>query len=160
VANRAGIFITGLVVGALAMGIFVYMALPRAMLTVHGSALDFDSTVVSLENAARQHDYSVPHVYDIQQSLISAGHVDMTRLKVISLCQPDYAYEILSRDPNKPLAALMPCRVAVYEAADGRVYISAFNMGRLAGLLGGNAAEVMSRVAADEDRMFSHLYTR
>lgn len=158
-ARKAGIFITGLVVGALLMGILVYIGLPRMMLRVHRSALDFDSTVTSIENAAASHRYEVPNIYDIQKSLVSAGHADMTRLKVISLCQPDHAYSVLRHDENKPVSGIMPCRLAVYETADGRVYLSELNVGRLGSLFGGNIAEVMGTVAAEQESMFSHLYT-
>jgi uncharacterized protein (DUF302 family) len=157
-ARKAGIFITGLVVGALLMGIFIYVGLPRMMFRVHRSALDFDSTVMSVENQAASHGYKVPKVYDIQESLVSAGHAQMTKLKIISLCQPDHAYGLLKHDENKSLSAIMPCRVAVYEIADGSVYVSELNIRRLGSLFGGNIAEVTGTVAAEQDSMFSHLY--
>lgn len=123
-ARKAGIFIAGLVVGALLMGILVYLALPGMMFKVHRSNLDFESTVTSIENAAGSHKWKVPKVYDIQASLVSAGHKDMTRLKIVSLCQREYAYRLLQTDENKFVSAIMPCRAAVYEATDGAVYIS------------------------------------
>jgi uncharacterized protein (DUF302 family) len=157
-ARKVAIFIAGLVVGVLLMGVLVYMALPRMMLRVHRSALDFDSTVTSIENAAESHEWKVPKIYDIQGSIVSAGHADMTRLKVISLCHPHHAYTLLSRDENKFVAGIMPCRVAVYEATDGIVYISELDMGRLAGLFGGEIGEVMNTISGEQERMFSHLY--
>jgi uncharacterized protein (DUF302 family) len=157
-ARKAGIFVTGLVVGALLMGIIVYVGLPRMMFKVQRSALDFDSTVMSIENTAVSHGYKVPKVYDIQESLVSAGHADMTRLKVISLCRPDHTYSLLQHDENKSVSAIMPYRLAVYETADGGVYLSELNVGRLGSLFGGNIAEVTRTVAAEQDSMFSHLY--
>ena len=157
-ARKAGIFITGLVVGALLMGILVYIALPRMMLKVHRSTLDFDSTVTSVENAAVAHKWKVPKVYNIQESIVSAGHTDMMRLKVISLCHPDYAYSLLKYDENKYVSGIMPCRVAVYENTGGAVYMSELNIGRLAGLFGGDIAEVMGIMSSEQEYMFSHLY--
>lgn len=157
-ARKAAIFITGLVVGALLMGLIVYLALPGMMLKVHRSALDFDSTVTSIENAAESHEWKVPKVYDIQESIISAGHADMTRLKVISLCHPHHAYSLLRHDGNKFVSGIMPCRVAVYESTDGAIYMSELNTGRLAGLFGGDIAEVMGVISTEQHRMFSHLY--
>jgi len=157
-ARKAGIFIAGLVVGALLMGILVYLALPGMMFKVHRSNLDFESTVTSIANAADSYKWKVPKVYDIQASLISAGHNDMTRLKIVSLCQPDYAYGLLQRDGNKFVSAIMPCRAAVYETADGAVYISELNTGRLGGLFGGDIAGVLETISGEQERMFSHLY--
>lgn len=157
-ARKAGIFITGLVVGALLMGIFVYLTLPRMMLKVHRSNLDFESTVTSIQNAADSYKWNVLKVYDIQASLISAGHTDMTRLKIVSLCQPYYAHSLLQHDENKFVSGIMPCRVAVYETGDGGVYVSELNAGRLGSLFGGDIAEVMGTISVEQTRMFSHLY--
>jgi len=157
-ARKAGIFITGLVVGALLMGVFVYLALPGMMFKVHRSNLDFESTVTSIENAADSYKWKVPKVYDIQASLISAGNTGMTRLKVVSLCQPHYSYSLLQRDEHKFISGIMPCRAAVYETTDGGVYISELNTGRLGSLFGGDVAAVMETISGEHERMFSHLY--
>ncbi len=157
-ASKAGIFIAGAVVGALLMGVFVYLALPGMMLKVHRSALDFESTVTSIESAAESHEWKVPGVFDIQASLASAGHAEMTRMKVVSLCQPHYAYSLLQHDENKPVSGLMPCRVAVYETAGGEVCISALDTGRLGNLFGAHVAVVLGTIEEEQERMFSHLY--
>ena len=91
-------------------------------------------------------------------SLISAGHTGMTRLKVVSLCQPHYSYSLLQRDEHKFVSGIMPCRAAVYETTDGTVYISELNTGRLGSLFGGDIAEVMETISGEQERMFSHLY--
>ena len=157
-ARKAGIFITGLVFGVLLMALLVYLGLPRMMLSVHRSTLDFDSTVTSVENAAASHDWLVPKVYNVQESIVSAGHTGMARLKVISLCHPDHAYRLLRHDENKMISGIMPCRIAVYETADGQVYISGLNIGRLGSLFGGDIAEVTGIIAAEQERMFAPIY--
>ena len=158
--RKAGLFVTGMVVGAVLMGIFVYLALPRMMLRVNRSVLDFESTVTSIESAASTYKWKVPKVYDIQASIVSAGHADMTRLKVVSLCQPYHAYSLLQGDDNKFVSALMPCRVAVYESTDGEVFISELDTGRLGSLFGGDIAAVMGTISEEQERMFSHLYAQ
>lgn len=157
-ARKAGLFVSGIVVGAVLMGILVYLALPRMMLRVHRSALDFESTVTSIKSSAETYKWKVPKVYDIQASIRSAGYADMTRLKVVSLCQPYYAYSLLQHDENKLVSGLMPCRVAVYETAGGEVYISELDTGRLGALFGGDIAAVMGTISGEQERMFSHLY--
>jgi uncharacterized protein (DUF302 family) len=128
------------------------------MFAVHRSALDFEATVASIENAAGAYGYKVPKVYDIQASLVSAGHADMARLKVVSLCQPHHAYDLLRRDENKLVSGLMPCRIAVYETAGGEVYVSGLDTGRLGSLFGGDIARVMRTVSEEQERMFSSVY--
>lgn len=82
----------------------------------------------------------------------------MTRLKIVSLCQPHCACNLLQRDENKFVSGIMPYRAAVYEAADGTVCISELNTGRPGSLFGGDIAEVMETISGEQERMFSHLY--
>jgi uncharacterized protein (DUF302 family) len=156
--RAAGIFVTGVVVGLLLMGIFVYAALPRLMFTVNRSTLDFDTTVLSIEKAAVSCNWKVPEILDLQQVAVSAGHSGMTPVKVISLCHPDYAYRLLRSDRNKAISGIMPCRVAVYETAEGEVFISKLNLGLLGSLFGGDMGQTIHTVSAEQKRMFSHLY--
>ena len=102
----------------------------------------------------------VPKIYDMQYNLQTAGHADMTRMKVVSLCHPDYAYNILNDDVNKKVASMMPCRIGVFEAADGKVYITRMNMGLLSRMFGGKIEDVMTRVQTEEDLILADIEAR
>ena len=147
------VFVVGLIVGFIVMGILVWNIMPKMMLNVHKSSLDFDSTVTKLNEKAEEFGWHVPKIYDIQQSLISADHEDMTRLKILSLCKPDYAYKILMEDGNKKVSAIMPCRIGVYETSAGEVYVSEMNIGLMSKMFGGTIEEVMSLAAEEENNM-------
>ncbi|KAF5410762.1 MAG: hypothetical protein C5S47_05715 [Candidatus Methanogasteraceae archaeon] len=41
------------------------------------------------------------------------------RIKVVEMCQPEYASGPLGTDDTKFVAVMMPCAVAVYEKSDG-----------------------------------------
>ena len=155
--NKLVVFAFGLVLG-LAGGVFaVWNIMPSQMLTVHESALDFDQTVATIETRATEAGWQVPKIYNLQQSLIKAGHSDMTRLSVISLCQPDHAYNILSDDDNKRVAAMMPCRIGIYETADGAVRVVGMNMGLMSKMFGGAIEEVMGKVSSEEAAMLKGI---
>ena len=155
--NKVIILIVGLIVGVAATVAIGGAAMPSMMLEVRQSRLAFDETVTAIETAAINQGWQVPKIYDLQQSLIKAGHENMTRMRILSLCQPDHAYNILSDDKNKMVAAMMPCRIGVFETADGKVYVSQMNIGLMSKLFGGKIEEVMGKVATEEETMLRDL---
>ena len=84
--------------------------------------------LTAIKEAALKQGWQVPKIYDIQKSLKKAGHEDITRIKILSFCQPDHAYKILKDDENRKVTAIMPCRIGIYETKDGKVYISEMNV--------------------------------
>jgi len=48
---KTKIFVTGVILGFLAMGAVVWIAMPRMMINVHKSPYGFDETVVAVEAA-------------------------------------------------------------------------------------------------------------
>ena len=152
-----GPFVAGLVIGLIVMGIAVWTLMPGMMITVHESKLGFEETVSAINESAIERGWTVPKIYDIQASLKKAGQEDMTRVKILSICQPDHAYSILKDDTDKKVTAIMPCRIGVYETADGRVFISEMNIGLMSKMFGGTIAEVMGGVAEEEKEMLSDI---
>jgi len=143
-------FIGGLILGIALTGFIIAFSMPRMMLTVHESRLGFDETVAAIENAAIEQGWKVPKIYDIQKSLVDAGHTEMGRLTIMSLCKPDHAYEILKEDSRKKVSAIMPCRLGVYETKGGKVFVAGLNVGLMSKMFGGVIEEVMGDVAKEE----------
>lgn len=144
-------FLSGAVIGAVAMGVAVWVAMPSMMLSVHPSRYDFDQTVATLQQSTANKGWKVSKVYDIQKTLQAAGYKDMTPATIFSICQPDHAYKILREDANKMVLAVMPCRVGVYRGADGKTYISTMNIGLMGRMFGGTIAQVMGAAGAEEN---------
>jgi uncharacterized protein (DUF302 family) len=150
-------FIGGLILGIALTGFIIAFSMPRMMLNVHESRLGFDETVAAIENSAMEQGWKVPKIYDIQKSLVDAGHTEMGRLTILSLCQPDHAYEILKEDSRKKVSAIMPCRLAVYEEKGGKVYVAGLNVGLMSKMFGGMIEEVMGDVADEEKEMLKKI---
>ena len=146
-------FLAGLLVGMLLAGVIFWKAMPSMMITIHESKYDVEGTIERLQTAAGPKGWKVPKVYDIQKSLVKAGHTDMTPLKIVSLCQPDHAFEILTEDRNRMVSAIMPCRKGVYVGDDGKTYVAGLNIGLMSKMFGGTIARVMSGVASEEAEM-------
>jgi uncharacterized protein (DUF302 family) len=151
------LFLGGLFIGIILMAIIVWTVMPALMLTIHKSTLNFEQTVSAIQESATQQNWQVPKVYDIQKSLKSAGHEDMTKVTILSLCQPDHAYKILNDDANKKVTAIMPCRLGVYETQDGQVYIAGMNIGLMSKMFGGTIAKVMAEVTKEEHHILQNI---
>ena len=150
-------FVAGLILGAVMTGVAVWMVMPTMMLSVHPSKYGVDETVTMIKQASNTKGWLVPKVYDIQKSLQKAGHDDISSAKIISLCQPHHAYKILNDDENKKVLAVMPCRIGVYTAVNGRTYIAVMNIGLMGKMFGGTIAEVMEAAAADEREILASV---
>ena len=146
----------GFVLGVAAVVLAVYLVAPGQMIVTAESQYDFEKTVAALEAAAADADWSSPATLRLDQSLAKAG-VDFTpRVAVVELCKPEYAEQVLT--DRREMAALMPCRMAVWEGDDGAVYISKMNTGMVAKLFGGTVARVMGgHVAREEHAILSEI---
>lgn len=151
------ILIVGLAVGASLTLLTVWFTMPKMMLHEVRSGLSFDDTVAGIEQAAIKAGWEVPKVYDLQASLSKAGKTDVSRMKVISMCQPDHADTILAEEKNRRVTAMMPCRIGVYEGDDGQVLMTQMNIGLMSRMFGGTIERVMRQVAAEEKTILARF---
>ena len=77
----------------------------------------------------------------------------MTRVKIVTLCNPHYANRILDDDKDKIVTTMMPLGLGVYETKDGAVYISEMNVGLMGMMFGGTIADVMGDASTDIAQM-------
>lgn len=140
--NHSTMFLTGLFSGILIIGLFLVFVFPRMLFTVSESNYDFDKTVEAITEAALINKWSMPHQYDLQQTMAKNGF-EVKPVKVFSVCKPDVAVRILGSDSDRQFSVLMPCRISVYQKADGKTYVSRMNAGLFARLLGGKASTAM-----------------
>lgn len=148
--------LVGMVAGAILCGGAIVAAMPSMMIATEESRLDFDETVAALEKSVADHGWVVSTVMDMNKSMAKHGVEFGPRVKVVKLCNPEYAKSVLTTDRH--VSTLMPCSVAVWEGDDGKVYLSKMNMGLMSKLFGGNIAEVMGKkVVKDERAMLSGI---
>jgi len=153
---KSNSIILGTIIGFLLMGIIVWIAMPPMMINVHKSQYGFDETVAAVEKAVTaQQGWKVSKVFDIQKNIIDAGHQDMTRVKIVTLCNPHYANRILSDDKDKVVTTMMPLGIGVYETKDGSIYMSEMNVGLVGMMFGGTIAEVMGDASTDIAKMIA-----
>ncbi len=123
------------------------------------SPYDFDKTVSTIMDNVKAAGWSMPKIYDIQKMLLEKGKSDVGRMKIVKLCNPDYAESLLAVDDSKFVGVMMPCSVAIYEKADGKTYVSAMNMKLMSYLFGGDIGEILGKVAAADAEILGVLDT-
>lgn len=120
------------------------------------SKYSFDDTVSKLTDAIVQGGWKVIHTHDLQETMTKNGY-EVAPVKVLELCKPQYAQKLLSVDELRIYSNLMPCRISVYEKADGHTYISRMNSAMFAAMIGGVVEEVMSGAYSDAEGFIKAL---
>jgi uncharacterized protein (DUF302 family) len=137
------IFGSGLLIGSVLTVVILFFVSSKMMFTVSESKYGFDQTAEVITKKASELQWSMPHQYDLQQTMAKNGF-EVKPVKVFSLCKPNVAVGILGNDENRSVSSMMPCRISIYEKADGKTYISRMNSGLLSKLMGGKAAAIMN----------------
>lgn len=148
-------FLLGVLVGILLTAIAIWQIMPKFLVHIVQSKHGLEETVSEIEKATLEKGWKVPHIYDIQKTLQGSGYDKMTPLKIISMCQPDHAYSLLSSETEKFISSMMPCRAAVYGKKDGKTYIAYMNISLMSKLFGGRIAKIMGDVSTEQNEIFS-----
>lgn len=106
------------------------------------SPFDVATTVEKLIEAAAKKDWQNPATHDLQQSLAKSGK-EVRPVKVIEICKPEYSGKMLEKSDERIVSVMMPCRISVYEKADGNTYISLLNMEAMAAEMPASIADAV-----------------
>lgn len=135
-------FLAGVISGILISLVLVFALAPKLMFIESESNYDFATTKAMIEKATPEQKWSMPHQYDLQATMDKHGY-QVKPVTVFSVCKPDIAVRILGDDSHRHISSMMPCRIAIYEKADGKTYIARMNATLLARLLGSQVNAVM-----------------
>lgn len=130
---------------------------PDLMLHEQVSPYDFERTLQTITDHAKTRGWKVPKVYDFQETIRKEGGGDIGKVRVIELCQPKYAGELLKSDEHKVMSVMMPCAIGIYEKSDGKTYVATLNMKLMSKVFGGPVGEMLAQVAEDDAAMLSFL---
>jgi len=106
------------------------------------SRFGFAETIEILSKNILEKGWKITIMHDLQETL-KKNSKEVLPVKVIELCNPGIAYQILSKDELRYVSPMLPCRITVYEKSDGFTYISRMNAPALAGMIGGDAAKTI-----------------
>ncbi len=122
----------------------------------NSSKYGFSETVDMLFEIIIEGGWKVIQVLDLQEIMKKNGK-EILPVKVLEICKPDYGYRILSDDELRIYSNMLPCRISVYEKADGKVYISRMNVEFLSSKIGGVAQEIMTLAFTDAENFIKKI---
>jgi uncharacterized protein (DUF302 family) len=120
------------------------------------SRYDFEETINQLSELVPENEWKIIQILDLQETMKKNGK-EVLPVKVVEMCKPGYAYQLLSDDSQRIYSNMMPCRVSVYEKSDGNTYISRMNSAMFAEQIGGVMQEVMSKAFDDVESMIKEI---
>jgi uncharacterized protein (DUF302 family) len=117
------------------------------MIYVKDTDKSVDQAVADVEASVQRHGFGVLHTYDFKATLESKGFELPNECRVLEVCNPKQASEILKSDMRINLA--LPCRISVYEDA-GRTKIGMIQPTALLRLVSESGA--LSQAAEEVER--------
>ncbi len=143
------------ILGAVVAAFIGFKALPGLMITEVPSPLGFEETIAKVKSNAKEMGWKVPKSWKInfQKNLQKVVKVDVGPNQVMGMCEPQAAADILIHDELKQLSVMMPCKIAVYQKADGKTYISIMNMNLLGTAFGDVVKGITTELAPQMDKM-------
>ena len=116
----------------------------NAVMIENQSRYDFASTVDSLSKVILAGGWKILTTHDLQESMKKNGK-EVLPVKVLAICNPGLAYQVLSKDELRDVSPMLPCRISVYEKSDGKTYVSRMNMPAFTGMIDAEAARTVSQ---------------
>ena len=102
------------------------------MLCIKETQKSVDQAFHDLEASIKQHGFGLLHSYDFKQTLKEKGFDLPNECRVLEVCNPKQACEVLQMDMAINMA--LPCRISVYEDK-GKTFIGMVPPSVLLGLI-------------------------
>lgn len=151
------LILTGFILGIIFIMVMMFVFFPSMMIETSESSMGYNETITAIDNNTIDHGWAVLRVWDMKRRMDNAGYEDSPQVSIIELCQADYTHRILKEENDRFISSIMPYRIAVYENADGKVYISRMNLGLMSKFFSSNVKEVMSEAVTDNKNILNEI---
>lgn len=146
----------GLVIGSFVLVIGFFMVAPKFMFLENVVPHSMEEAEEILKKNIELLHWKIPFVHDMQNTMKNNGH-EVLPLKIIEICKPDIAVEVLGKSDERIVSSLMPCRISLYMKGDGRVYVSRLNAGLFSQPLGKIIRGAMSRASNETEEIIKSI---
>ncbi len=85
----------------------------------------FDETINKVQEVLKEQGFGVLSDIDVQATLKKKIDVDFRKYRILGACNPPFAHQALTAEPN--IGVLLPCNVVVQENEAGKVEVSMIN---------------------------------
>ena len=151
--SYAVLLIVGIVIGLVVAAVAGVSVMRSKRVVSQPSAHSFDETCARVENVVGEAEgWSFPNEsFDMGAKLVEKNALpeNLKRIMQYYVCSPMIAKTVLGDSPH--LSAIMPCTWAVYEMADGSVWLANMNIPMMSRLMGGVVGTAMGIVASAEE---------
>jgi uncharacterized protein (DUF302 family) len=117
----------------------------------------FEQALAAVTEALKAEGFGVLTEIDVQATLKNKLGASMRPYKILGACNPPFAHQVLSADPDVGL--LLPCNVVVYEGEKGVEIRAVDPMQTIAAHAGGPIAEVARQVQSKLTRVVRGVAT-
>jgi uncharacterized protein (DUF302 family) len=149
--------LAGLLSGIVITLLFITITGQSMMFEEKVSLYGFEETAALLEKSAKEHQWRIPAVHDMQKTMKSIEKT-VPNERIFELCKPEYAYEVVRNDEERIASTMLPCRVAIYEKSDGKTYVSLMNMNLMGQLMNGTLPGMMKKASGEIDEIIAPLF--
>lgn len=122
------------------------------------SRFGFTETNEILSKTILENGWKITIIHDLQETMKKNGK-EVLPVKVIEICNPGLAFQILSKDELRDVSSMLPCRISVYEKSDGHTYIARMNAPALISMIDAAAAKTIFQ-AFDEAEKFVKMVAK
>jgi len=148
----------GFMAGILFAGIAVNVSSGEMMIKEIKSPYDFDKTVDIISARINNADgWHVTNVIDQNKEVQLHGGEAIGNFKIIKYCHGGFSSQMLKSDDRKKIGNMMPKSFAVYQKADGQVYVSTMNGAVMGKLFGGEIEEIIEEVSLEVEGMMRFM---
>ena len=153
--NNLIVFVLALLLGI--GGTLYYLRVNMGQLLVMEvqSPLGFEETLAHIERKAKSVGWKVPKKWkaNFHKNFKKIAKKDIGPMKLLKMCEPYIAADLLIADKNKFLSVMMPCTFSVYEKSDGKTYIAMMNLELFGNAMGGDVVPAMEKAWPDMLKM-------
>lgn len=89
------------------------------------TSLSFDEAIERATTLLKEQGFGIITQIDVTDTFKKKLDVDFRKYRILGACNPKFAHEVLSKEPQVGL--LLPCNVVVQELDNGKVEVSAIN---------------------------------
>lgn len=108
------------------------------------SSKSVEQAAADLQDAVKRNGFGVLHIYDLKQTLSDKGAPIDHECRILDVCNPQKAREVLNMDMSMNMA--LPCRISVYEQ-DGQTKIGLVSPRALLSMLSDSPG--LSKIASE-----------
>jgi len=112
------------------------------LILVTQSNKPFAATVEQFKAEVKAAGWSILNYHNMAGVLSEKGFT-LHPVLIFDVCSGRYSARILAKDEYRPISALMPCRVSIYQTSDGKVFIARMNAPAFAPMMPKEVGDIM-----------------